>query len=237
MVTQMNDDLKELLSIDSSLMEVFKEKAAGTFRHCQNVASLCESVATEMDVDSESLIIAAKLHDIGKTNNPIYFSENQPSDTNPHDELDPAISYQYISRHVADSVLKLIQISYIPKDVIVIVSEHHGDCIIGAIYNKAKELYNGSTVPDNFRYKNRKPTKVESAVLMICDVVESACRSLHNSNKLKDPKETIDRLVNNLIDDEQLDILTIGHLRTIRKVLYKEIESTFHKRVDYEGEE
>jgi putative nucleotidyltransferase with HDIG domain len=232
----MNDELKELLSIDSSLMEIFKEKAAGTFRHCQNVANLCEAVATEMDVDIDALVIAAKLHDIGKTNNPSYFSENQPSDTNPHNDLDPSISYQYISRHVSDSVLKLVQIQHIPRNVIVIVSEHHGDCIIGAIYNKAKKLYNGATVPDNFRYKNRKPSKVESAILMICDVVESACRSLYNSNNLKDIKETIDRLVNNLIDDEQLDILTIGHLRTIRKILYKEIESTFHKRVDYENE-
>ncbi len=229
----MKDELKVILSNDSPLMDKFKEFAPGTFRHCQNVSSICESIASELEINTESLIIAAKLHDIGKVNNPAYFSENQPNDSNPHDDLDPIVSYQYISRHVADSCLKLIQIPEIPRDVITIISEHHGDSVLGSIYNKAKKIYNGSTVEDHYRYKNRKPTMIESAILMICDVVESACRSLHNNGKLDDHKGTIDMLVNSMMDDEQLDILTIGHLRVIRKVLYKEIESTFHKRVDY----
>ncbi len=229
----MKDELKELIDNSSPLMEMFKDKCPGTFRHCQNVADLCESIASELDVDAESLVVAAKLHDLGKSNNPLYFSENQSDETNPHDELDPPVSFQYISRHIADTCLKLIQIPEISRKVINIVSEHHGDSIVGGIYNKAKKLYNGNTVPDHYRYKNRKPTSVESAILMCCDVCESATRSLHNNGKLDDIKLTIDDLVNTLVDDEQLDILTIGHLRVIRKVMYKEIKSTFHKRVDY----
>ena len=233
----MDEKLKEIMSIDSSLMEIFKEKAPGTFRHCQNVAMLCESIASEMEIDTESLIIAAKLHDIGKTCNPLYFSENQPSDDNLHDKLEPSASYQYISRHIGDSVLKLIQIPEIPRKVIEIVSEHHGDSIIQAIYKKAKKLFNGSTVEDNFRYKNRKPTMIESAILMICDVIESACRSMHNNGKLKDKKTIIDNLIDNLIEDEQLDVLKIGHLRIIKNVLYREINAIYHKRVDYDEDE
>jgi membrane-associated HD superfamily phosphohydrolase len=68
---------------------------------------------------------------------------------------------------------------------------------------------------------------------MICDVVESACRSVSNTEKEVDFKSTIERLINSLIDDEQLDVLTIGHIRVIKKILIKEIESIYHKRVSY----
>ncbi len=233
----MNQELKDILDNSSSLMEVFKEKCPGTFRHCQSVAILCEAISTELNLDANVLIPAAKLHDIGKINNPNWFSENQPDDSNPHDDTDPPISYQYISRHVADSVLKLTQIPEIPRDVIVCISEHHGDSIIQGIYIKAKKMYNGNTNEEHYRYKNRKPSSIESAVLMICDVIESTIKSLYNNDKLQDVKICIEDSINRMIDDEQLDILTIGHIRVIKKVLNKEIESIYHKRVDYEQDE
>ena len=233
----MKQELKDLLDNSSPVMEVFKEKCPGTFRHCQSVAILCEAMAAELNLDSDVLITAAKLHDIGKSNNPNWFSENQPDDSNPHDDVEPPISYQYISRHVADSVLKLTQIPEIPRDVIICVSEHHGDSIIQGIFFKAKKLYNGSTNEEQYRYKNRKPTSIESAVLMICDVIESTTKSLYNNDKLSDVKTCIDDSINKMIDDEQLDILTIGHIRIIKKVLNKEIDSIYHKRVDYDTDD
>jgi putative nucleotidyltransferase with HDIG domain len=234
----MKENIKEIISVESPLMEVFKEKAPGTFRHCENVAILCEAISLELpEIDKDSLVIAAKLHDIGKTCNPNYFSENQPNDTNPHDDIDPNVSYQYISRHVSDSLLKLVQIPEISRKVLVIISEHHGDSVIQAIYNKAKKIYNGSTVEDNYRYKCRKPSSCESAILMICDIVESACKSMNNNGKLKDIKRTIDELLEKVIMDEQLDILKIGELRKIKSILYKEIQGIYHKRVDYEENE
>jgi membrane-associated HD superfamily phosphohydrolase len=69
---------------------------------------------------------------------------------------------------------------------------------------------------------------------MICDIIESATRALYNAGKLDDAKLIIDNLINKLIDDEQIDILTLGHIRVIKKVLLKEIESIYHKRVDYD---
>jgi membrane-associated HD superfamily phosphohydrolase len=164
--------------------------------------------------------------------NPSYFSENQEADSNVHDELDPPISYQYISRHISDGVLKLIQ-NYVDPIIIRIVSEHHGDTVMSGIFAKAKAKYNGNTIEDHYRYKSCKPSMIESCILMICDVVESACRSLSNTEKEVDFKLTIERLINSLIDDEQLDVLTIGHIRVIKKILIKEIESIYHKRVSY----
>lgn len=229
-------DLKEITGNDSPLMEVFKEKAPGTFRHCQNVASLIEPVSNELELDTEKLVAAAKLHDIGKSMSPEWFTENQSAD-NPHDDIDPQYSYCIISRHVADGVLKLIQYPEIPREIIVWVSEHQGDTIIRSIYNKAKEIYNGSTSEDAYRYKCKKPSCIESAVLMICDVVEATLKSLYNSDKLDDIKSTVDKMIDTLIDDEQLDQLKIGDIRIIKKVLVREAGSIYHKRLDYDDEE
>lgn len=230
-------DTKSIVNGDCAIIEKFKDIAPGSDRHCLNVSILCDSISKVINgIDSLKLVAAARLHDVGKCNNPSYFSENQDTDTNVHDDLDPPISYQYISRHLSDGVLKLIQANVDP-DIIKIVSEHHGDSVIGGIFVKAKKKYNGSTMEEHYRYKSSKPTMSESCILMICDVVESACRSLSSSGKLDDTKNVIDKLINDLIDDEQLDVLTIGQIRIIKKVLLKEIESIYHKRVDYEEED
>ncbi len=228
-------DVKDFIDSSSKLMERFKEVAPGTYRHCLNIASLVEPISKELELDTDSLMVAATLHDIGKCCNPEFFIENQADDKNPHNELDPPISYQYISRHLADSVLKLSQIG-VPSKIIKIVSEHHGDSVIRPIYLKAKEKYNGNTIEDHYRYKSGKPSSIESCTLMICDVVESACRALSGNDKLGNVKETVERLLNSMVDDEQLDVLTIGHTRIIKKILVKEIEDMFHKRLDYELE-
>jgi putative nucleotidyltransferase with HDIG domain len=230
-------NIKSIINGENPILDKFKDIAPGTDRHCLNVSILCESISKVMnDIDSDLLIAAARIHDIGKCINPSYFSENQESDNNIHDGLDPQISYQYISRHISDGVLKLIQLDFDPI-IIKIVSEHHGNTVVNGIYNKAKKKYNGSTMEEHYRYKSTKPTMIESCVLMISDVVESACRSLSSSGKLENIKNTIERLINELIDDEQLDVLTIGHIRLIKKILLKDIESIYHKRVDYEQED
>ncbi len=228
--------LKEVTNNDSPLMEVFKDKAPGTFRHCQNVASLIEPIAGELGLDIEKMVAAAKLHDIGKSFNPEWFTENQ-NDLNPHDDAEPTYSYCVISRHVSDGVLKLIQYPEIPREIIIWISEHQGDTVIKAIYNKAKERYNGSTSIEAYRYKCRKPSCIESAVLMICDVIEATLKALHNNDKLEDIKGTVDKMIENLADDEQLDQLTIGSIRIIKKVLIREAGSIYHKRIDYDEDE
>lgn len=228
-------ELKDVIANDSPMMEVFKEKAPGTFRHCQSVASLVEPIAQELKLDVETLKAAAKLHDIGKSFGAEWFTENQSAD-NPHDKIDPDYSYCIISRHISDGVLKLLQYPDIPREVILWISEHHGDTVIRSIYNKAKEKYNGSTSEEAYRYKCRKPSCIESSVLMICDVTEATIKSLHNNDKLSDIKDTIDKIVDGLINDEQLDQLKIGDIRVIKKILVREITNEYHKRVDYDEE-
>lgn len=226
-------DLKSVIEASSPLMARFRDKAPGSYKHCQNVSTLCENVALELGLDTDLLATAGMLHDIGKIFNPEYFTENQ-DEANPHDELEPFLSYQIITRHISDTALILTQIPEIPQKVIEVVSEHHGDTILVPFYLKQKEKTNGSTVEDRFRYKSRKPTTTEAAVLMIVDCIEATAKSLFNSGKLDDVKEMVDKTIGRLEDDEQLDELKIGIVRIIKQVLYKEVENTYHKRVSYE---
>jgi len=223
-------DIKDIISGDSPILDRFKNVAPGTNRHCVNVSLLCEAIGKEVKMNQEDLFVAARLHDIGKCNNPLYFSENQ-DENNIHDDLEPEISYQYISRHVSDGVLKLIQLGF-SCDIAKIVSEHHGNTVLGAIASKDKK---GDV--DKYRYKSNKPSSKEACILMICDVIESATRSMADSGKLNDVKKVVDTLIEKLVSDEQLDIMKIGELRVIKDILVRETESVYHKRVDYEEQE
>ena len=195
-------------------------------------------LAKELHLNTDALILAATLHDIGKCMCPTNFIENQVDDTNPHDKLDPAISYQLISRHLSDSTLKLVQLGA-PSEVIRLVSEHHGNSTVKSIYTKAKELYKGNAVEEHYKYRSSKPTSVEACVLMCCDVVESACRALFNAGKLKDHKTTVDKLIQTISEEEQIDILSLGQLRVLKRILAAETSSIYHKRLEYDdqGEE
>jgi len=234
MLEEEKNTLKKFLDPTYHLLERFREVAPGSYKHCQNVANLCESIALELGLDVDLLKIAAMYHDIGKIVAANYFSENQ-DDKNPHDGLDPIISYQIISRHVGDSVLILLGAEDMPREVLTIVSQHHGNTVLKPFYKKAK-----SAVEDHFRYKCSSPNSTEAAILMIVDSVEATARSLFNNNKPmseKERKDVILTTIDRFIDDNQLDNLKIGILKIVKRNLAKELKSIYHKRVLYEDEE
>lgn len=218
-----------------SLLDKFREVAPGSYKHCQNVANICESIAIELDLNVDLLKCAALYHDVGKMNNPSYFSENQTDGINVHDNLDPYISYQIITRHVGDSVLYLIQLSDLPSEVIEIVSQHHGDTVLQSIFNKCK-----NEPEERFRYKCARPVSTEALILMIVDSVEATAKSLYASqanNSSEFVTKSINGTIMRLTDDRQLDNMRIGTLNTTKRILTKEIESIYHKRVTYDEEE
>ncbi len=221
---------KKLFDLSYPLLDKYKTLAPGTFKHSQNVANMCETIAIELNLNVDLLKVCAYYHDIGKINNPLYFSENQEN-SNPHDKLEPHISYQIITRHVGDSVIYLLQIPDLPHEVIDIVSQHHGNTILQAFYNKDK-----TTPEDKYRYKCSKPVSAESLILMICDSVEATTRSLFNNGEGEDNfiLKAVDKTINRLMADTQLDNMKIGVLNTTKKILIKELESIYHKRVNYE---
>lgn len=230
----MDINYRKVMDPGFPLLTKFKELAPGTFKHCQSVSILCENIASELDLNVDLLTCASLYHDIGKINNPLYFSENQPNSNNPIDDITPFMAYQIITRHIGDGIIYLLQEPEIPKEIIPIIMQHHGDSVLRSIYSKVK-----NEPEDYYRYKCKKPESTEAAILMIIDSVEATSRSLAISNEKKTIiiDKAINGTIDRLIDDGQIDILKIGVLKVIKKVLVKELESIYHKRVSYERDE
>ena len=224
-------DLLHLLDATYPLLQKFREACPGTFKHSQSLVSMIESISMALDLDVNFMKVAAQYHDIGKINNPKYFTENQLDDSNPHDKLDPYMSYQIISRHVADGVNILLNDCDFPRKLIEIMSQHHGTTVVRYFFNKS-----GIDVEDVYRYKCTKPKCVEAASLMLADHIEAKSRSFIQSGKFDSAEVTIDDTINELLDDGQLDevYMKLGDLKKIKIALAKELEGSIQKRVDYE---
>jgi putative nucleotidyltransferase with HDIG domain len=225
------EDLNILLDSTYPLLQKFRESCPGTYKHSQALMSMVESISLSLGLDVQFMKVAAQYHDVGKTHNPKLFTENQlEEDGNPHDNLDPRMSYQIISRHVADGVNVLINDSKFPRRLIEVISQHHGTNVVRYFFEKSN-----SDIEDNYRYKCSKPTCVEAAALMICDHVEATARSKFQSGKLN-PAEVIDYIITMLLDDGQLDevFMRLGDLKKIKEALAKELEGIYQKRVDYD---
>ena len=234
------DVLTSLLDSSYPLLQKFREACPGTLKHSQALSGMVEGISIALDLDTTFMKVAALYHDVGKMFNAKYFTENQLEDENPHEKLDPLISYQIISRHISDTALILLSDKNFPRDLIRIATEHHGTNVMKYFFDKSK-----SDVEDHFRYKGEKPKCIESAILMICDCIEARSRSEVQAGKGNfDPTNVIEDTLNLLLSDGQLDdvVMRLGDLQKIKDALAKELEGTFQKRVDYkkakeEGEE
>lgn len=227
---EVEQSLNFLLDSKYPLLQEFRDTCPGTFKHSQSLMSMIEGVSLALDLDEDVMKVAALYHDIGKTLAPKYFSENQLEDENPHDNLDPIMSYHVITRHVSDSVMILVNNPDFPREIIKIISQHHGTTILKYFFDKSK-----SKNEADFRYKTTKPNSIESMVLMVCDGIEATSRALAQSGKF-DPSKVIDDTIQRLIDDGQLDEVTmkLGDLKKIKHALAKELEGVYQKRVDYD---
>lgn len=226
-------ELKDFLDSDYPLLAKFKATAPGTYRHAQNVAALAESVASELGLDSTFMKVCAVYHDVGKMLNPQFFTENQVDGKNIHDDLDPFVSYQFITRHVADGVNLLLTETDMPVEIMKVISKHHGDTPLRAIAAKAE----GAEV-DNYRYKCLKPDCEYSSILMIVDAVEATARSMQDKMTTNEARTDVVKMtIDKLRDDQQLDEMRVGVLRQVQQRLIRELEGIYHSRIDYDEEE
>jgi len=216
-----------------ALLKRFRESAPGSHKHAQSVVSMVENVCAAVDLDPEALKVAAMYHDIGKIWCPKLFTENQ-GDENIHDGLDPWVSFQLISRHVSDTVAILFENDF-PKDVIRIASQHHGNCVMQAMYEKAREK-DPNVSQEDFRYFTSKPDCVESLILMLCDQIEATSRSIYREQgRDVDPAVFVINIYNKLHIDGQFDDVSVflGKLKKIQRALISDVASNFQKRVAY----
>ena len=226
--------LMELSSTSHPALRELSQKAPGTFQHSVQVANIAEDLVGEIGGDSLLTKVGALYHDIGKVRNPFYFTENQSSDFNPHGELDYAESAQIITAHVTDG-LELARSYRLPAEVQDFIRTHHGTTNTGYFYAKELERHpDGDFDKSLFRYPGPRPYSRETAVVMIVDTVEAACRSLKVHSK-EATDAMIDNLIDNKISEGQLDNcpLTYGDIARIRTILKGKMMSIYHVRVEY----
>ncbi|AGC77731.1 hypothetical protein LX97_02089 [Nonlabens dokdonensis] len=224
--------LLELSDTNSKLLKELSNKAPGTFHHSLNVANIAETVANEIGANAMLVRVGALYHDIGKMSNPTYFTENQGSGINPHDDLDPEDSARIIIDHTLNGI-EIARKYNLPDRIIDFIRTHHGDSLVYYFYSKAKEE-NPDVSKENFTYPGPKPFSQETAILMIADSVEAASKSIQNPTSFK-----IDSLVNKIIDGQVNNSqfinanITFKQIEIIKAVIKKKLASIYHLRIEY----
>lgn len=224
--------LLELSDTNSKLLKELSNKAPGTFHHSLNVANLAEASANEINANAMLVRVGALYHDIGKMKSPTYFTENQSSGINSHDELSPKESAKIIINHVLDGI-EIAKKNNLPDRVIDFIRTHHGTSQVYYFYMKEKANHEDVDIND-FTYPGPKPFSKETAILMMCDSVEAASKSLKEPTSSK-----IDNFVENIINKQKDDgqflnaDITFKEIESIKKVLKRKLANIYHLRIEY----
>ena len=223
--------LMELSDLNAPILRKLFTTAPGTYTHSLMVANLAEQACQDIGANAMLARVGAYYHDIGKIENPLYFVENQ-TDHNRHDEIAPRLSATIIRSHVKLGVEKAYSLG-LPKDVIAIISEHHGNSVISWFYNKAAEQEE-SVSSEDFSYPGTPPRSKESAIVMLADITEAAVRTLTKPTASKIEK-FIQQLFQSKIDHGQLaeSELSFHELEIIKKAFVKVLAGYYHSRIEY----
>ena len=230
-----NFRLSELADRNHPGLRYLEEKALGTFNHSLVVGTLADRASNVIGANSQLARAMAYFHDLGKTENPTMFIENQFGSSNPHDNLSTYDSSQIIRAHVTDG-LKLAKKFKIPEIVYNGILEHHGDSVMRFFYEKEKAT-NPEVEKSEFRHLGRKPTSKETVILMFADALEGACRARFLNEDADEEKITnvIEEIFAEKISDGQLDNapITFSDIDKIKQSFQKSLEGLYHQRVMY----
>ena len=230
-----NFRLSEIADRNHPGLRYLEEKALGTFNHSLVVGTLGDRAANLIGANSQLVRAMAYFHDLGKTENPTMFVENQFGSSNPHDNLTSDDSVEIIRSHVPDGV-RLAKKFKIPEAVYRGIIEHHGDSVMRYFYEKEKQM-NPDVSKDDFRHLGQKPSSRETVILMFADSLEAACRARFQYEDADEEK--ISNLVNEIFDEkindgQLLDApITFQDLETIKQSFQSSLEGLYHQRVLY----
>ncbi|MBR6686281.1 MAG: HDIG domain-containing protein [Paludibacteraceae bacterium] len=229
-----NVRLIELSDINTPLMRKLSETAPGTFQHCTQVSNLAVEIANKIGANPLLARVGALYHDVGKINSPAFFIENQAKGINPHDKLNSEESSMIITNHVKDGV-KIGKEYGLPKSIIEFIETHHGRSVTRYFYNKYVNDHPDEEVDINkFAYMGPNPYTKEQAIVMICDAVEAASRSLPEYND-----ESINKLVDKIVDTQVLEHyldrapITLKELGEAKNILKEKLKNIYHTRIAY----
>ena len=195
--------------------------------------NLADAAARSIDADVPLVRAAALYHDIGKISNPQCFTENQTPGVNFHEGLTLKESAQEIIRHVSDGVALADKygLPHMLKDFIV---THHGTTSTGYFYNK---YLNEGGNPDDvseFFYNGEKPTTKEQVIIMFCDAIEAASRSLKDYSR-QSVSDLVDKIIHGKMNEGQLSDadISLKEISTLSEVIKSYLLQMHHSRVAY----
>ncbi|MDG1760516.1 MAG: HDIG domain-containing protein [Flavobacteriaceae bacterium] len=224
--------LLELSDTNTNLLRELSNKAPGTFHHSLQVANLAEAAAVEIGANAMLVRVGALYHDIGKMLHPRYFSENQATSFNPHNELEPQESASIIIGHVIEGI-KLARKYKLPDRVIDFIRTHHGTSTVYYFYKNAQAL-DAEVDEDLYKYPGPKPFSKETSILMMADSVEAASKSLKEPTSIL-IDEFVERIVERQKDTQQFinANITLQEIEKVKKVLKQKLNNIYHLRVEY----
>lgn len=228
--------LRELCDTNNKLLRELEHKAPGTFQHSLQVMNMCDAAARAIDANVLLVRAGALYHDIGKMKNPLCFIENEsmsPKGVHYHEHLSPKESARAIIKHVSDG-LELAAENRLPDVIQDFILTHHGTSNTSYFYNKYLNEGGDPNDVSDFFYKGRKPQTKEQIILMICDTLEAASRTLKDNSVA-----TFSVFVENIVASkmkigqfDQADI-SIKDLNTVKETLKAYLSQIYHERVVY----
>ena len=229
-----NVTLVELSNINSPLLRRMSETVPGTFQHSMQVANLAAEAANSIDANSQLVRTGTLYHDIGKMEHPVFFTENQSGNINPHKNLSYEQSAQVVINHVIDG-LKLADKHDLPKVIKDFIATHHGKGKTKYFYISWKNEHPDEEPNDAlFTYPGPNPFTREQAILMMADAVEAASRSLTEYTE-----ENIGALVDKIIDSQVNEgffkecPITFKDISTVKTVFKEKLKTIYHTRISY----
>lgn len=225
--------LFELSNTNNELLRRMSEIAPGTFQHSITVGNLGAEVANKIGAKPHLVRTGALYHDIGKMENPVFFTENQVG-VNPHSKITDMESARIIISHVTEG-MRLAEKYNLPTIIKDFITTHHGTGITKFFYVNYKNAHPEEDVDETpFRYPGPNPTTLEHAVLMMCDSVEAASHSLREYTE-----ESISSLVNRIIDEQVAQgffndcPITFRDINQAKQTLIERLKSIYHTRIQY----
>jgi len=225
--------LTELSDTNNKLLRELGQKAPGTFQHSIAVMNMADFVGKTVTVDVPLLRAGALYHDVGKIENPMCFVENQVPGVSYHDKLAPKESAGDIIRHVTDG-LALAQKYRLPKVIKEFIASHHGTSNTGYFYTKYLNDGGDPSAVAEFFYPGPAPKTKEQVILMLCDTVDAASRTI-SSFDYETVSPFIDKIFAGKFEAGQLQHseITMAELETVREALKQYIVQLHHGRIAY----
>ena len=228
-----NVTLIELSNTSKDLLLKLSEVAPGTFQHSIMVGNLAAAIANRIDADAQLVRTGALYHDIGKMQNPAFFTENQAG-VNPLDKMSRIEAAQIVISHVTEGI-KLAERSNLPSVIRDFIATHHGAGMAKYFYISYQNEHPNDPVDKTlFSYPGPNPFTREQAILMMADTAEAASRSLSEYTE-----ETISNLINRLVDGQVADgyfrdcPITFLDISQAKQVLIERLKNIYHTRISY----